>query len=143
MNRHCWLSPPCRAHCTTAAPSLVAKPRSSSTLPLLRLTNMYHDWTSTVSAEARIALTRTMEPAMTATTPAAAQAPRRERIRWPRNVTVRLLATTGRSDRRLPPARRGTVDVGVRGACPCSPLAVALDRTTVSGPVGRKGCPHH
>jgi hypothetical protein len=37
-SRHCWLAPPRSAYCTTLAPSALEAFRTSTALPLLRLT---------------------------------------------------------------------------------------------------------
>src|SRR5690349_9603940 len=116
MNRHCWLAPPCRAHCTTAAPSFLAEPRSSSTLPLLRLTSTYHFFRSRVFWSAEAWLTTTAEPA---TTTMARPAHR------PRRASNRRSRCLGRPPRapspaRCPPPRDAPGDVGEPGTCLCS-----------------------
>src|SRR5581483_2043747 len=91
-NRHCWLAPPVRVHCTTAAPSFVANARSSSTLPELRFTSTYQDFGSTVPADAPS--TTTTEPATTVMT-RAAQKLRRVCSRRPRTPLRPRLTVDG------------------------------------------------
>src|SRR5688500_19214733 len=62
-------------------PSLVARPYTSSTLPLLRFTSTYHALGSTVAADAGTAVTAVTVPAARSTAATVAVTGRRRRVR--------------------------------------------------------------